>query len=295
MPTFNAEPAFITPDGYDDFECIFSRGGIGSGNTPIKPYIDLINSNLHAPVFITAPILFDVLRDFTEKTWILSRSFKVDCSGMKEAGLRSVSIVFELAPWISPIRVYKIKDQSGEYLPVERHVSNLDKIDASLYEVSGVKYYNINVLNMLGPEGVYGDDGESHYDEDCVVRIFPFNYDPVLFVDMAFRLSNYNGLETTMPVRVPSQYESEIGEDPGFEITEISFNQYETPFIPSVLLEYKNEICSGVLSRLMTQAGSDWYNPQLSTHHDSLYASGVSRAKLRWFKNQINNQRPSFI
>ena len=223
---------------------------VGTAVTTMEPYVVRIQRDVRAPRTVIEQILYDVLRDFTEKTWILFKSFQVQGHGVEASGYKSVSFDMDaVMPGLVPMFVHRLKDQAGEYRAVQRDIAMVEDLDMSVYDMPGVKFYNF-----------FTDDDatDSYY-----LRIFPFSYDPLLFVNMAFRLPDRDG----MP-----------------------FDAAANPLsIPRVLLDYKEEICSGVMARMMMQPGSEWANPQLAGFRDTIYQTGISRAKLRWFKNNTGD------
>ena len=229
---------------------------IGTATTTMEPYVTRIQRDIRAPRTVIEATLYDILRDFTEKTWILYKSFQVQGHGVEVSGYKSVSFDMDaVMPGLVPMFVHRLKDQAGEYRAVQRDIAMVEDLDMSVYDMPGVKFYNF-----------FTDDDatDSYY-----LRIFPFSYDPLLFVNMAFRLPDRDG---------------------------IPFDAAANPLaIPRILLDFKEEICSGVMARMMLQPGADWTNPQLAGHRESAYQSGISRAKLRWFKSQPNFSRRSFI
>lgn len=229
-----------------DADGVGSAVDIGTATTSIDPYIYRIKRDIHAPEPNIIPIIYDVLRDFAEKTWILFMSFRVQGHGVEASAYKSVTFDIDtVMPGLVPMRVHRFKDQAGEYAAVQRDIKDVEDIDMSVYDKPGVKFYNF-----------FTDDDatDSYY-----LRVFPFSYDPLLFVNMAFRLPDRDG----MP-----------------------FDAAANPLsIPRVLLDYKEEICSGVMARMMMQPGAEWTNPQLAGFRDTIYQIGISRAKLRWFKN----------
>lgn len=239
-----------------DADGVGSAVDIGTATTSIDPYIYRIKRDIHAPEPNIIPIIYDVLRDFAEKTWILFKSFRVQGHGVEASAYKSVTFDIDtVMPGLVPMRVHRFKDQAGEYAAVQRDIKDVEDIDMSVYEVDGVKFYNF-----------FTDDDatDSYY-----LRVFPFSYDPLLFIDMVFRLPDRDGM---------------------------AFDAEANPLaIPRTLLDFKEEICSGVMAMMMLQPGADWTNPQLAGHRESVYQSGISRAKLRWFKSQPNFSRRSFI
>lgn len=87
---------------------------------------------------------------------------------------------------------------------------------------------------------------------ETYVRIFPWDSDPLIYLSVAFRTVD------------------------------------EPTTFPSILLDYKEAICCGVMSRMMLQPNMDWFNPQLSAVHNSTYEKGVNKAKLRWFRENVS-------
>lgn len=223
---------------------------IGTALVSTDQFVSRIKRDIHVPEPIIEPILFDVIRDFTEKTWILCKSFQVQGRGVEASGYKSVSFDMDaVMPGLVPMLVHRIKDQAGEYRAVQRDIAMVEDLDMSVYDMPGVKFYNF-----------FTDDDatDSYY-----LRVFPFSYDPLLFVNMAFRLPDRDG----MP-----------------------FDATANPLsIPRALLDYKEEICSGVMARMMMQPGAEWTNPQLAGYRDTIYQTGISRAKLRWFKNNTGD------
>lgn len=247
-----------------DADGVGSAVDIGTATTSIDPYIYRIKRDIHAPEPNIIPIIYDVLRDFAEKTWILYKSFQVQGRGVEASGYKSVS--FDMAavmPGLVPMFVHRLKDQAGEYRAVQRDIAMVEDLDMSVYDMPGMSVYDMPGVKFYN---FFTDDDatDSYY-----LRVFPFSYDPLLFVNMAFRLPDRDG----MP-----------------------FDAAANPLsIPRVLLDYKEEICSGVMARMMMQPGSEWTNPQLAGFRDTIYQTGISRAKLRWFKNQPEFARPSFV
>lgn len=237
---------------------------IGTATTTMEPYVTRIQRDIRAPRTVIEATLYDILRDFTEKTWILYKSFQVQGRGVEASGYKSVS--FDMAavmPGLVPMFVHRLKDQAGEYRAVQRDIAMVEDLDMSVYDMPGMSVYDMPGVKFYN---FFTDDDatDSYY-----LRVFPFSYDPLLFVNMAFRLPDRDG----MP-----------------------FDAAANPLsIPRVLLDYKEEICSGVMARMMMQPGSEWTNPQLAGFRDTIYQTGISRAKLRWFKNQPEFARPSFV
>lgn len=229
---------------------------VGTAVTTMEPYVTRIQRDVRAPRTVIEQILYDVLRDFAEKTWILFKSFQVQGHGVEDSAYKSVTFDIDaVMPGMVPMRVHRFKDQAGEYAAVQRDILAVEDLDMSVYEVAGAKFYNFFTDD---------DTTDSYY-----LRVFPFSYDPLLFIDMVFRLPDRDGM---------------------------AFDAEANPLaIPRTLLDFKEEICSGVMAMMMLQPGADWTNPQLAGHRESVYQSGISRAKLRWFKSQPNFSRRSFI
>ena len=239
-----------------DADGVGSAVDIGTATTSIDPYVYRIKRDIHAPEPNIIPIIYDVLRDFAEKTWILFKSFRVQGHGVEASAYKSVTFDIDtVMPGLVPMRVHRFKDQAGEYAAVQRDIKDVEDIDMSVYEVDGAKFYNFFTDD---------DTTNSYY-----LRVFPFSYDPLLFIDMVFRLPDRDGL---------------------------AFNAAAPQLvIPRVFIDFKEEICSGVMARMMMQPSTDWTNPQLAGHREAIYQDGISRAKLRWFKSQPNFSRRSFI
>ena len=229
---------------------------VGTAVTTMEPYVVRIQRDVRAPRTVIEQILYDVLRDFTEKTWILFKSFQVQGHGVEDSAYKSVTFdIAAVMPGMVPMRVHRFKDQAGEYAAVQRDILAVEDLDMSVYDVAGAKFYNF-----------FTDDDatDSYY-----LRVFPFSYDPLLFIDMVFRLPDRDVMAFDVAANPPA--------------------------IPRVLLDFKEEICSGVMARMMMQPGAEWTNPQLAGFRDTIYQTGISRAKLRWFKNQPEFARPSFV
>ena len=59
---------------------------IGTALVSTDQFVSRIKRDIHVPEPIIEPILFDVIRDFTEKTWILCKSFQVQGRGIEASG-----------------------------------------------------------------------------------------------------------------------------------------------------------------------------------------------------------------
>lgn len=87
------------------------------------------------------------------------------------------------------------------------------------------------------------------------IRVYPFDADPLLYMMVAFK---------TLP-----------------DATEV----------PEILVDdWKEEICSGVMSKLMMQPGKEWTDPNLALFHKNIYQDGINSAKLKWFQNNSLSQ-----
>ena len=70
----------------------------------------------------------------------------------------------------------------------------------------------------------------------------------------------------------------------------IAFKTVDEPAsVPRVLLDYKEEICHGVMGRMRMVPGTKWSDPNFSGFNESKYEKGIGKAKLRWFNNNSSS------
>lgn len=200
--------------------------------TTPNDFVKRVQRDINAPDFEIEQVLFDIVKEFTMKTWVLYRSYEVQGSGVEDSENNSVAFdVADTVPGLIPVRVDKLKSESVNYRPVMREI--VGEPTRTNYEVSGVKFYNFYATEA---------DGLA-----TNVRIFPWDSDPLIYLSIAFRTDD------------------------------------EPDSFPAILLDYKEEICCGVMSRMMLQPGMDWFNTGLAGIHNSTYEKGINKAKLRWF------------
>ena len=205
--------------------------------TSLDPYVKRIQRDIDVPYFVINPFLFEVFREFSEKTWLIYRSYEVQGYGASDSINNSVAFnVDDAAPGLVPIQIHKLKDTSKEYKAVRLEISGASSVTRSQYDIPGQKIYNF-----------YAGDDESL--DETYVRVFPFDYDPLLYMSIAFRTVD------------------------------------EPEEVPRIFLEFKEAICSGAMSRMMMQPKAEWYEPQLAMIHEKKYDRGVGQAKMRWFNS----------
>lgn len=230
----------VVTDG--DGSSVYDGSG-PSGATPVTvttspdAFTKRIQRDIHAPAFVIEPFLNEVIRDFTEKTWVLFRSFEIQGSGVEESAFSSVAVDFSTSsPGLIPIRVNKLKVNGIEYGLTMRAINgSASRVN---YEITGTKLYEFFATEEGGDE--------------TSVRVYPWDSDPLFFISVAFRTAD------------------------------------EPESFPRILLDYKEEICSGVMSRMMMQPGKDWSEPNLAMFRDGIYQRGVNKAKLRWFQENTS-------
>lgn len=223
-----------------DGEVVYDGDGPSGAGTvmamsSLDPFIERIQREIKAPDYVIYPFLYDIFKDFTEKTWVLHWSYQVQGSGALSSVNKSIAFnTAETIPGLIPIELNKIKSSGREYKPLKKWV--VGAIEDLAHEVRGAKFYNF-----------YSIDENAN---ETYVRVFPWSVDePLLFLGIAFK----------------------------------TVDEPET--VPRVLLDYKEEICHGVMGRMRMVPDTKWSNPNYSTVDAAIYKKGINKAKLRWFNS----------
>jgi len=158
----------------------------------LDQFVSRIKTDIHAPSFIILPVLYDILRDFTERTWIIYKTFEQQCT--IDAAEYNDAIAIPVADTVSdlvPIKIDALIADSTVYTPLLRDIVGV--IDREKLDVSGVKFYNFfSPVDdpPLVPPVVYPETN---------VRIFPWDTDPLITVSIPFRTGD-------APATVPSSF-----------------------------------------------------------------------------------------
>lgn len=147
----------------------------------LDPFVKRIKEDIHAPSFIILPYLYDILRDFTERSWIIYKTFEVQCViDVAEDNNAVVIPIIDTIPNTIPIKIDVLKGNKIPYNPVMKDV--VGPVDLDLLDDSGMKFYHFFNPVVDGP--------------DTSVRIFPWFSDPLITMSIPFRTVD-------IPVTVP--------------------------------------------------------------------------------------------
>ena len=226
-------------DGASLFDGDGGSSSAVSATTSLDPFIERIQREIKAPDYVIFPFLYEVIKDFTERTWVLYRSYQVQGSGALASVNKSISFnTVETVPGLIPMELHRLKSAGSEYKPLRQEI--VGAVDEGTYEVRGAKFYNF-----------YATDDELF---ETYIRVFPWSVDaPVLLLGIAFKTVD------------------------------------EPTSVPRVLLDYKEEICHGVMGRMRMVPGTKWSDPNFSGFNESKYEKGIGKAKLRWFNNNSSS------
>ena len=143
--------------------------------TGLDPFLKRIKMDIQAPEPIVLPFLYDIFREFSEKTWILYRSYQVQGSGVADSVNKSVAFNTTAAViGLIPIALHRLEDESRAYNPRRSVVEGT--VTDSFHTDSGSKLYNFFSETESGSE--------------TMVRVFPWTTDPLLTLGIAFRPSD---------------------------------------------------------------------------------------------------------
>jgi len=167
-------------------------GTLVSSMSDLDPFIERIQREIKAPEYVIYPFLYDIFKDFTERTWILYRSYQVQGSGALESVNKSISFnTTETVPGLIPFELHKLKLSGIEYKPLRQEI--VGSVAEGTYEVRGAKFYNFYAADASYAE--------------TYIRVFPWSIDdPLLYLGIAFKTVD----EPSSVPRVLFDYKEEI-------------------------------------------------------------------------------------
>lgn len=140
----------------------------------LDPFIQRIQEDIpDAPDIVINPHLKRIIREFTEKSWVLYQGIQVQGSDVLDS--INQSIAWDMEDYVSdlePFDIKSLKDTSREYKTQEKVL--LTEIEETRLKINGVKFFEVFKAET-------GDEMTS-------IRIFPFSEDdPLLSMMVAFK------------------------------------------------------------------------------------------------------------